>query len=256
MKGDRGRGFPPLGARGPSGRRARWRPVRSPRSPQPRDVARTMRVLLAAALAVVLALVGLSRIPQQEEPPAVEEWTADATGDPGTHEPGNIGVPTTRAAPLGSGGGQPTSTTSPGAQRSSVASEPEESLRKDATPQRVEDANSDASPPADAIPQRSETAGPPVSYTDQPDDAHGPVTHAALSRPAFDILRVDWARRRPSTSTGAVTPLRSPSPAPPGKMGPTFPMASSRLTSLGRSASSTTSSHQGRPPSPMPSAGR
>ena len=43
--------------------------------------------------------------------------------------------------------------------------------------------------------QDPETAGPPVYYTDQADDAYGSgmSPNAALSDRAFDILRVDWA---------------------------------------------------------------
>ncbi|MBW3589709.1 MAG: hypothetical protein KY429_09855 [Actinobacteria bacterium] len=48
--------------------------------------------------------------------------------------------------------------------------------------------------PASGDPPGFETAGPPVFYTDQADDAYGPDSppNAALSQTEFDILRVDW----------------------------------------------------------------
>lgn len=57
-----------------------------------------------------------------------------------------------------------------------------------------EDSRPGGSPSEEETSRRSETAGPPVSYTDQADDAHGQddTPNAALSQREFDILSVDW----------------------------------------------------------------
>ena len=53
-------------------------------------------------------------------------------------------------------------------------------------------------------------AGPPVSYTDHADDAHGSVATAALSQPAYDILRVGWspASRAAENGRGYATSIK------------------------------------------------
>jgi hypothetical protein len=58
----------------------------------------------------------------------------------------------------------------------------------------TKDSQSGETPPAGVNSGGTETAGPPVFHTDQADDAYGQDAppNAALSQPAFDILRVDW----------------------------------------------------------------
>ena len=56
-----------------------------------------------------------------------------------------------------------------------------------------EDSRSGGSPSEVETSRRSETAGPPVYYTDQADDANNTSTPNAASQREYDILRVDWA---------------------------------------------------------------
>jgi Tol biopolymer transport system component len=65
---------------------------------------RTVRIELAAVLAVVLALLGYSRIRGHEESPAVEKRTASATEDASGDETANGSVQTTEGQPVVSGG--------------------------------------------------------------------------------------------------------------------------------------------------------
>jgi Tol biopolymer transport system component len=81
---------------------------------------RTVRIELAAVLAVVLAVLGYSRIRGHVESRAVEKRITSAAEEATNDEPVNLGVQTTEGDPVGSGG-RPTSRTSRGKQGSSSA---------------------------------------------------------------------------------------------------------------------------------------
>lgn len=135
---------------------------------------RTARIELAAIAAVVLALLGISRVRINSGTPALDVSTKAATGVDSRVEPGEAGAQASEAAPVP--GVSPTSRTLRGTKGSS-------------TDPRSEEENPEGTRSGD-----SESAGPPVHYTDQANDAYGPDAspNAALSQPAFDILRVDW----------------------------------------------------------------
>jgi hypothetical protein len=59
----------------------------------------------------------------------------------------------------------------------------------------TKDSQSGETPPAGENPRGPATAGPPIHYTDQADDAYSPrggPPNAELNQREFDILRVDW----------------------------------------------------------------
>ena len=119
----------------------------------------------------------------------------DASDDAATgpHAPTAEAAPTittllagaTAAAPgLPSGGAPPpapSSATEPPGEPALVVPPP----RSEETPSRAAEA------PASS-PERVAEPGPPVSFADESDDAHGPVAHEALSQLAYDILHVGW----------------------------------------------------------------
>jgi Tol biopolymer transport system component len=70
---------------------------------------RTVRIKLAAVLAVVLAVLGYSRVQRHGESPAVEKQTSNATEETSTDETGDGGVQTAEGQPVVSGGGRPAS---------------------------------------------------------------------------------------------------------------------------------------------------
>ncbi|MBW3589707.1 MAG: hypothetical protein KY429_09845 [Actinobacteria bacterium] len=140
---------------------------------------RTVQIGLAAILAVILALLAYSRIGERGAPYVVEEQATSPTAETGSGgEATTEAVQTREESPVASGANRPTSGASRERQRSSSAKE-------------VQSAGGYA-PDADS--PSFETAGPPVFYMDQADDAHGQNAppNAALSQKEFDILRVDW----------------------------------------------------------------
>ena len=100
---------------------------------------RTVRIELAAVLAVVLALLGFSRLRGHEEPPTVEEKTAAATAEASRDETANGSVQSSEGNPLGSRG-RPAAGASRGRQGSSSAksSRSTESLPEGTIPQGFE----------------------------------------------------------------------------------------------------------------------
>jgi hypothetical protein len=137
---------------------------------------RKVRIWLAV-LAVLLGLLGYSRIREHRESSAVA-GIASAMEEESAGETSNGGVQTTEGSPVRSGS-RPNSGALRGRQESSSAN----------------GSRSSESLPEGTIPQGFETAGPPVYYTDQADDAYGQdggPPNAALSQREFDILRVDW----------------------------------------------------------------
>lgn len=147
---------------------------------------RTVQIELAAIVAVVLALLGISRVRINSEAPALEVRTEAATGVDSGVGPVEAGPQSTEAAPVP--GASPTSRTLGGTKGSSrdPTSEEENPAGTGLCRARPGDERSCSGD--------SETAGPPVHYTDQADDAHGHdgSPNAALSQKEFDILRVDW----------------------------------------------------------------
>ena len=102
---------------------------------------RTMRIELAAVLAVVLALLAFSRIGQHtESSPAVEKQTAVATEESGGNATANGSVESSGGGPVGSGAGRPAAGASRGRQGSSTAkgSQSTESLPEGTIPQGFE----------------------------------------------------------------------------------------------------------------------
>lgn len=135
---------------------------------------RTVQIELAAIVAVVLALVGISRVRINSGAPALEVLNEAATGVDMV-EPGEaFGPQPAEGNPVP--GASPTSRTLGGTKGSSTDPGPEENL------------------PAGTSSRDSETAGPPEHYTDQADDAYGADAppNPTLSDPAIDIVRVDW----------------------------------------------------------------
>lgn len=141
---------------------------------------RIVRIGLVAILAVTLALLAYSPIKERGASHLVEEPTASPTEETGSGgESATDSVQTTEEDPVASGAGRPTPGSPPARRGSSSA-------------RGVQSAESH---PPDADSPSFETAGPPVSYTDQADDAYGRgdgSPNAEQSQREFDILRVDW----------------------------------------------------------------
>ena len=148
---------------------------------------RTVRIELAAMVAVVLALLGISRVRINSGEPALGVRTEATTGVDSGVEPGEAGPEVTDFDPVP--GASPTSRTLGGTKGSSrdPRSEEENPAAPGLCRARPDDERSCS--------EDSETAGPPVHYTDQADDAYGQdgPPNGALSQKEFDILRVDWA---------------------------------------------------------------
>jgi hypothetical protein len=148
---------------------------------------------LAPILAVVLALLSYSRIRAHGDSSAVEDQTAGAIRGASRDETALVGVQTAGGDPFGSSS-QTTSETSTGTQRPP-------SRTSAGTRGSSKDGPSGGSVSEDTISQDYESAGSPVYYLDQADDAYGGETSWAHQTPpdptvnqkAFDILRVDWA---------------------------------------------------------------
>jgi hypothetical protein len=149
---------------------------------------RTVQIELAALVAVVLALLGISRVRINGGAPAPVVRTEAATGVDSRVGPGEAGTQVTDLDPVP--GASPTSRTLGGTKGSSrnPSSEEEDPAGTGLCRARPNDESSCSGD--------SETADPPLHYTDQADDAYGQdggPPNAALSQKEFDILRVDWA---------------------------------------------------------------
>jgi hypothetical protein len=145
---------------------------------------RTVQIELAI-VAVVLALLGISRVRINSGAPAPEARTEAATVDSRVG-PGEAGPQVTDFDPVPAV--SPPSRNSTGTTGSSKAGT--SSVRGGSSQDpRSEEKNAEGVSSWD-----SETVDPPVHYIDQADDAHGHdgPPNAALSQREFDILRVDW----------------------------------------------------------------
>lgn len=150
---------------------------------------RKVHIQRVALVAAVLALLGLSRVLINTGAPAREVRTEAATEVDSGIEPGEAGTQVPDFDPVP--GASPTSTTlgeSKGSSRDPAFSS------RDAGSSSRDPGSEGDNPPAGTGSGDSETASPPVHYTDQADDAHGHdgSPNAALSQKEFDILRVDW----------------------------------------------------------------
>ena len=154
--------------------------VPSMTAPGPRAMKGLLRLWPAAVVAVLIAVAGSSQgrasggtdLPL---PSGLEEQTLGPMSDAPRAETEVPGVQNAEPVIVGVGHAPPASTSSPGAWAPPEGSSTEQPVSED------------------QVAVDSPTAGSPMFYTDPAGDAHGPAAHAALSQPAFDILRVDWA---------------------------------------------------------------
>ncbi len=135
------------------------------------------RITLATIMAATLALLAYSRIGKPESSYIAERQTATPAVESGGGETATDSIQRQEDAVV-SGVGPPM----PRAPRATRGS-------SSAKGDRLA-----GSHPASADQPGLETAGPPIFYMDQADDAYGPDSppNAALSQREFDILRVDW----------------------------------------------------------------
>ena len=140
---------------------------------------RFISAMQVAALAVALAaIVGLGVVVSNFE--SEEVSTASDPSDIGDEDESTGGADvgqTTNEDSVGSGG-RPSSGTATGAQGSSR-----------------DEPRTEENAPGGTSSRDNETAGPPIHYTDQADDAYGQgggPPNAELNQREFDILRVDW----------------------------------------------------------------
>jgi hypothetical protein len=156
--------------------------VPSSRAPRGQPTHGLLRLWPAAVVAVLFAVAGSSQGGESGGtdvplPSGVDEQTVAPVGEAPLVEAEGPGVQNTEPSIAGVGHAPPrsTPTTSPNSWPPPQASSTGGTVTED----------------QDAV--DAPTAGSPMFYTDPAGDADGPAAQAALSQPAFDILRVDWA---------------------------------------------------------------